>query len=109
MIDTLSILPLRANNQINLIRSAAQSFNQLPTTVARNVGPLLIWTVAACAHSRDALLHGSDFEIPTRNRMAHELAIKAKDVAVFAGLIRYHLPASVFEVLARAGGEVEGW
>lgn len=38
-----------------------------------------------------------------------ELAIKAKDLMVFAGLIRYHLPARVFETLARAGAEIDAW
>ena len=41
-----------------------------------------------------------------RKRLADELLQKAKDLMVFAGLIRYKLPPRVFETLAREGQDV---
>jgi nuclear pore complex protein Nup93 len=40
-----------------------------------------------------------------RRVLADKLLQKAKDLMVFAGLIRYKLPPRVFETLAREGGE----
>lgn len=38
--------------------------------------------------------------------MADALLTMAKDLMVFAGLIRYRMPPRVFEVLARSGQDV---
>ena len=40
-----------------------------------------------------------------RRVLAEELLQRAKDLMVFAGLIKYKLPPRVFEMLAREGGE----
>ncbi|KAI9843498.1 MAG: hypothetical protein M1838_002599 [Thelocarpon superellum] len=108
IIDSLSILPLRAGGQIYLIRNSAQAFTQLPPTVARNIGNLLMWTITCCGRQRD-VLRSSAFEDPTKERMKEELAGKARDLMVYAGLVRLRLPPRVFEVIARAGQEVESW
>lgn len=50
------------------------------------------------------LLKGT-YDDPTRQELAAALAQKAKDLMVFAGLIRYKLPPRVFERLAREGGD----
>ena len=115
MIDTLSILPLRANSQIQPIRLAAQAFNQLPHPIARTVPHLLIWTITCCVRLRQENHHHHQIQSGGvgvgggNHRLVDDLVIKAKDLLVFAGLIRYHLPARVFDVLARAGTDVEGW
>ena len=40
--------------------------------------------------------------------MADVLLQTAKNLMVFAGLLRYKLPPKVFEALARAGQDVDG-
>lgn len=55
-----------------------------------------------CSRHREVLLNGQ-FEDPTRRALADQLLQKAKDLMVFAGLIRYKLPPRVFEMLAREG------
>lgn len=77
--------------------------------VARTVGHLLTWTITCCINQRYQLRSSAFAQDPTRKHMADDLASKAKDLMVFAGLIRYHLPARVFEILARAGAEVDSW
>lgn len=138
-IDGLQILPLRAGGDMTLIRGAAQSFNNqqqllVPSVstamssfsaaapgaqyqaandphvfVARTVGHLLTWTITCCAQQRHVLRSSPFADEPTRRSMADDLAVKARDLMVFAGLIRYHLPARVFEILARAGSDVDSW
>ena len=41
--------------------------------------------------------------------MAEELLQAAKDLMVFAGLLKYKLSPKVFEALARAGQDVDGF
>jgi nuclear pore complex protein Nup93 len=78
--------------------------------VSRTVGHLLTWTIMCCMHQRQ-LLRASVFGGmgSSRQQVADELAVQAKDLMVFAGLIRYHLPPRVFETLARAGAEIDSW
>ncbi|KAI9833687.1 MAG: hypothetical protein M1826_006778 [Phylliscum demangeonii] len=110
LITSLDILPLRAASSMPVIRQSAQMFSQLPLPVARIVPHLLIWTLVCCHHHRRVLRDSPFFvDDPTRQRLAADSVTHAKDLLVYAGLIRYHLPARVFEVLARMGGEVEGW
>ncbi|KAI9811705.1 MAG: hypothetical protein M1832_000702 [Thelocarpon impressellum] len=108
IIESLAILPLSADGQIHVIRARAQAFGALPPPVARNVGSLLTWTITCCGRQREAL-RASAFEDATRARLQDELAGKARDLMVFAGLVRLRLPPRVFEVIARAGQEVESW
>ncbi len=79
------------------------------TILARTIGPLLTWSITCCAYQRQNIKNSAFADDPTRKAMVDDLAGKAKDLMVFAGLIRYHLPSSVFESLARAGAEVESW
>ena len=67
-----------------------------------------MWTVTACVRQRDLLL-SSAFEDSTRSQMAEELLQAAKDLMVFAGLLKYKLSPKVFEALARAGQDVDGF
>lgn len=41
-----------------------------------------------------------------RQSLADELLVMAKDLMVFAGMIKYKLPPRVYEMLAKAGGEI---
>lgn len=52
------------------------------------------------------MLLSSGFEDPTRKGMADQLMSIAKDLMVYAGLIRYKLPPRVYEALAEAGQDV---
>jgi nuclear pore complex protein Nup93 len=58
-----------------------------------------------CSRYREHLLQGL-YEDQTRRRLADQLLQKAKDLMVFAGLIKYKLPPRVFETLAREGQDV---
>lgn len=103
IIDSLKLLPLHAASNVTIIRSDAQAFNLLPPVIVRNIGNVLIWTITCCGRQRQ-VLRSSAFQ--TNKPIADELLTAAKDLMVFAGLIRYKLPPDVFEVLARAGQEV---
>ena len=70
--------------------------------MARNVGNLLLWTITCCGKQREAL-RSSQFEDATKREMSENLLGMAKDLMVFAGLVRYRMPGRVFEVLARSG------
>jgi nuclear pore complex protein Nup93 len=52
------------------------------------------------------VLRKGQFENVARGQLADQLLQKAKDLMVFAGLIKYKLPPRVFETLAREGQEV---
>ncbi|KAH0543668.1 hypothetical protein FGG08_001983 [Glutinoglossum americanum] len=105
IISSLNILPLSANSDVYQIRSSAHAFSGLHPSVARNVGNLLMWTITCCGRQRD-LLRASQFDVGTRKVMADELLGKAKDLMVYAGMIKYKLPPNVYEALASAGQEV---
>ncbi|KAF2191023.1 NIC-domain-containing protein [Zopfia rhizophila CBS 207.26] len=102
IISELNVLPLKADGALNLIRGAANNFSIYPPEIARNIGNVLLWSIACCSRHREHLLSGQ-FEDPTRRALADNLLQKAKDLMVFAGLIRYKLPPRVFETLAREG------
>lgn len=103
-ITALNLLPMHAEGRVSTIRERANVFNTLPTLVSRNVGNLLIWVIT-CAGNQREVLRASEFE-PNRQQLADHCLQVAKDIMVFAGLIRYKLQPRVFEMLARAGGDV---
>lgn len=106
-IQALNLLPLDASGNMQTIRHKAQTFNALPTLVSRNVGNLLIWTIVAAGRQRD-VLRDSEYE-PERKRLEEFCTSVARDTMVFAGLIRYKLSPRVWEVLARVGGDLDGF
>lgn len=103
MIESLQLLPLDAGGNVSVIRSASQAFSSLPQTVARTIGNLLLWTIK-CLGKERARIRDSAYQ--TQRPVADDLLVKAKDMMVFAGLIRYKLPPDVFEVLARSGQDI---
>ncbi|KAF2712324.1 NIC-domain-containing protein [Pleomassaria siparia CBS 279.74] len=105
LIESLNILPLRSRGNLSEIRASANNFSTFPAEIARNIGNVLLWCIGCCSRHREVLLSGQ-FEDPTRRALADQLLQKAKDLMVFAGLIRYKLPPRVFETLAKEGQEV---
>jgi nuclear pore complex protein Nup93 len=104
-ITALKVLPLDAEGNLSQIRAMANSFSQYPPEIARNIGNVLLWCIGCCSRHRENLLAGA-FEDPMKKVIADQLLQKAKDLMVFAGLIRYKLPPRVFETLAREGQDV---
>ncbi|KAL1609859.1 nuclear pore complex subunit [Paraconiothyrium brasiliense] len=104
IIQSLRILPLDSKGSLSDIRASANNFSAFAPEIARNIGNVLLWSIGCCSKYREVLLKGA-YEDPTRQALAAELAQKAKDLMVFAGLIRYKLPPRVFERLAREGGD----
>lgn len=104
-ITELNILPLRAEGNLSEIRKSANSFSVYPAEIARNIGNVLLWCIGCCSRHREHLLSGA-FEDQMRKVLADRYLQMAKDLMVFAGLIRYKLPPRVFETLAREGQDV---
>jgi nuclear pore complex protein Nup93 len=105
LIQNINLLPLVAQGDINTIRTAANNFANVPAVVARNIGDLMMWTILCIGGERTRLKAGG-WEDAVRVRAGEELLQAARDLMVFAGLIRFRLPPRVFEVLARAGQDV---
>lgn len=87
------------------IRAKAQAFNCMQPVVARTIGHIMIWAVIALANEH-ARLKGAEFETPAQQNVIAQCKSAAKDIMVFAGLIRYKLPGRVWETLAQAGQEL---
>lgn len=106
MISSLNLLPLHASGSIPTIRAMATSFNALSPPVSRNVGPLLLWTITCIGKQREMLQNGTQYENQTRKAMSEEMMVAAKDLMVFAGLVKYRLGERVWAAITGAGGEV---
>ncbi|KKY21229.1 putative nuclear pore protein [Diplodia seriata] len=105
-IHETTLLPTGKQSNMQEIRRHAQTFNGLPPVVARLIGHLLMWTIICCGRRREELRQAS-FEATAANKnVVEQLETTAKDMMVFAGLVRYKLPPRVFEALARAGQEI---
>ena len=115
-IHSTNLLPLQAEGSIPTIRASAAQFGGLPSTLARCTGIALVWAVMAIGGERDRLTRqggvwdgggtaeSSSMEMVDRVRAS--LSGMAKDLMVFAGLVKYKLPGRVYDMLTRAGGEV---
>ncbi|KAK4547794.1 hypothetical protein LTR36_000752 [Oleoguttula mirabilis] len=99
------LLPSNAHGNMSDIRAHAQAFNVMPAVVARTIGHVMLWTVVACSNLVDQM-RTAEFETEARRETHNNCVQIAKDVMVFAGLIRYKLPGRVWETLARAGQEL---
>ncbi|OJJ84895.1 linker nucleoporin NIC96 [Aspergillus glaucus CBS 516.65] len=104
-INGLNILPLRARGSVSYIRSAAQAFSSFPPIISRNVGHVIMWSIACIGHERERLNSGA-YENEIRQGMADELLVMAKDLMIFSGMVKYKLPPRVYETLARAGAGI---
>lgn len=104
-IERASVLPTDTSGNMTAIRAKAQAFNCMQPVVARTIGHIMIWAVVALANEH-ARLKGAEFETPAQQNVMQQCKNAAKDVMVFAGLIRYKLPGRVWETLAQAGVEL---
>ncbi|EAW13316.1 linker nucleoporin NIC96 [Aspergillus clavatus NRRL 1] len=104
-INELNILPLRARGSVSFIRSAAQAFSSFPPIISRNVGHVIMWSITSIGYERERLSSGA-YENETRQGLADELLVMAKDLMVFSGMVKYKLPPRVYETLARAGADI---
>ena len=77
----------------------------MPSAVGRTIGHVMVWTVISCSNEAEKI-RGQDYETAARKEIIEQCVQKAKDVMVFAGLIRYKLPGRVWETLARAGQDL---
>ncbi|KAK5118069.1 hypothetical protein LTR62_004115 [Meristemomyces frigidus] len=107
-ITSASLLPTAASGDLTSIRSHAQAFNALPPVLARTIGHVMLWCVVACSNNVEKL-RLAEFETGFQKQAIERCAQMARDVAVFAGLIRYRLPGRVWEMLARAGQDLGGF
>lgn len=105
VIRATNTLPFDANGNTQVVRGYVANFAGLSPPVVRNVGAVLAWTVTACGQQRRVLL-ASQFDDPNRRAMAEALLQVARDLMVFAGLIRYKLAPRVYEALAAVGQEI---
>ena len=107
-IDSLNLLPLKAHASIPAIRASATAFNALPPTISRNIGNLLLWTITCIGQQREVLgsrEYGGG-EGSTNKEISDELLGSARDLMVFAGLVKYRLGERVWEAVCSVGGDV---
>lgn len=106
------LLPLNANGSVPMIRAKSQAFNSLSPLLARCAGVAVVWAVSAIGAERERLVmeggawDGSSGADDARENMKETLSVMAKDLMVFAGMVRYKLPGRVYDMLTRAGGDV---
>ena len=111
-LNDIGILPLSANGNIPSIRASATAFGALPQILARCAGISVVWAVRAIGGERDKIVRHGSWETGyggDRDALKEQLGSMAKDLMVFAGLVKYKLPSRVYDMLTRAGGDVGGY
>ncbi|KAJ5683174.1 Nuclear pore protein (Nic96) [Penicillium macrosclerotiorum] len=104
-INSLGVLPLQAHGVVQNIRSTAQAFSALPEIITRNIGHVIMWSIACIGNERHRQISGP-YETNMHQGFADQLLVMAKDLMVFSGMVKYKLPPKVYEALARAGAEI---
>ena len=108
-LNELDIIPLKAQGSIPLIRNSASTFATLPQIVARSIGIAIVWAVGAIGGEREKIIKHGSWETGyggDRDHLKDQLSSMAKDMMVFAGLVKYKLPARVYDLLTKAGSDV---
>lgn len=106
LIVELYILPIQAKGDSSVIRQSAAQYSALPQTVARNVPPLILWTLRCCSEQRAVLARSAyGGNEGTRSMMMEQLKTVARDLMMYAGFLKYRLPASVNDTLARIAAD----
>jgi len=90
----LEIIPLNGS-----VREAAAKFGALPQTVARNVPCLILWSLGCINQERERLASAAFGQNAQSAR--ERLYEKSKDLMVFAGAIKYHMPQHVYDTMSR--------
>ena len=111
-LNELGLLPLQARGSIPMIRAAATAFGGLPQIVARCAGVTVVWAVRAIGGERERINREGRWEAGfggDANEVKDQLSNMAKDLMVFAGLVKYKLPGRVYDMLTRAGADVGGF
>ncbi|KAL9104641.1 MAG: hypothetical protein Q9163_000445 [Psora crenata] len=102
----LNLLPLRAGGNIPEIRASSGAFNLLPHCIARLIGPLLLWTITCIGRQRENLANKQyGGEGSTSRELSEALLSAAKDLMVFAGLVKYRLGERVWEAVCSVAGD----
>ena len=104
----MNLLPLKAHASIPAIRASATTFNALPPPVSKNIGVLLLWTITCISQQREVLgsrEYGGG-EGSTNQQIKDELQGSARDLMVFAGLVKYRIGERVWEAVCRVAGDV---
>jgi nuclear pore complex protein Nup93 len=104
-INALGILPLQAQGVMQKVRSAAQAFSSLPEIISRNIGHVIMWSIACIGNERRRQTSGP-YETEMHQGFADQLLVMAKDLMIFSGMVKYKLPPKVYEALARAGADI---
>lgn len=108
-LNELGVLPLEARGSIPTIRTAASSFGSMPPLLARCIGIAIVWAVKAIGGERERIARQGSWDAGYGNDgdgVKEQLGSMAKDLMVFAGLVKYKLPARVYDLLTKAGGDV---
>lgn len=110
-LNSITILPLDASGDIPIIRQMATQFSSLPQVLARCAGFIILWCIRAISAQREKIAREGAWQAPgssedDADQMKNQLNQMAKDLMVFAGLVRYKLPGRVYDLLTRAGGEI---
>jgi nuclear pore complex protein Nup93 len=111
-LNELDVLPLEAKGSIPKIRSAASMFGAMPPLLARCIGVAVVWAVKAIGGERDRIVRQGSWDAGYGNEgdgVKEQLGSMAKDLMVFAGLVKYKLPSRVYDLLTKAGGDVGGY
>ena len=72
----------------------------------------MVWAVRAIGGERDRINREGRWEAGfggDANEVKDQLSNMAKDLMVFAGLVKYKLPGRVYDMLTRAGADVGGF
>ncbi|KAM7206293.1 putative nuclear pore protein [Rhypophila sp. PSN 637] len=105
-IKNLEILPLEARGDPTTIRQYAARFASLSQPVAINVPNLLMWTLICCTKQRERLTGGNFLGDATAARgMIDEMKTISVDLTTYTSQLRYRLPPSLHEALARASAD----
>lgn len=110
-LNDMGILPLGARGDISKIRQMATTFSTLSQILTRCAGLVILWCVRAIGGERERIMQegswGDGPEVQEQiETLKGQLGQMARDLMVFAGLVKYKLPARVYDMLTRAGGDV---
>jgi len=90
----LDVIPLNG-----AVREVAAKFGGLPQPIARNVPCLVLWSLGCINQERERLVNAAFGANAQRAR--DRLFEKSKDLLVFAGAIKYHMPQHVYDAMSR--------